>query len=161
MTVRRPLGFSQAGRGSLCEDRGESRRTGCFQPRREGLAYRMLDERRLHKLQACNFRQRHWHHCPVRAGNRSGRFNLGNGSGFYVAQVIETVESITGKALPINYVERRCGDPAILVADATHARAMLGWSPQYDSLETIIRHAWKFEQRNCAQFALNNQTANS
>lgn len=92
----------------------------------------------------------------LRAYNLSGRFNLGNGNGFSVAKVIETVESITGKCLSINYVERRSGDPAILVADATLARTTLGWSPQYGDLETIVRHAWEFEQRRCTQITPNN-----
>lgn len=82
----------------------------------------------------------------LRDHNLSGHFNLGNGNGFSVAQVIETVESITGKTLSIDYVERRSGDPAILVADATLARTTLGWSPQYGDLEMIVRPAWKFEQ---------------
>ena len=82
----------------------------------------------------------------LRDNNCSGRFNLGNGNGFSVAQVISAVENITGKSLPIDYVERRPGDPAILVADATLARKTLSWSPQYANLETIVRHAWKFEQ---------------
>jgi len=82
---------------------------------------------------------------------QSGRFNLGNGKGFSVAQVIQAVESVTGKSLLIDYVERRPGDPAILVADATLARSALGWSPQYSELETIVRHAWKFEQERYAQ----------
>jgi UDP-glucose 4-epimerase len=91
----------------------------------------------------------------LRDSNHSGRFNLGNGNGFSVAQVIEAVESVTGKSLPIEYVERRPGDPAILVADATFARTTLGWSPQYGGLETIVRHAWEFEQRSCAQITPN------
>lgn len=77
----------------------------------------------------------------------SGRFNLGNGTGFSVTQVIDAVESITGKSLTIDYVERRPGDSAILVADATLARATLGWSPHYADLETIVGHAWAFEQK--------------
>ena len=77
----------------------------------------------------------------------SGRFNLGNSNGFSVTQVIETVERITGKSLSIHYAERRPGDSAIMVADATLARATLGWDPQYGDLDTIIRHAWRFEQK--------------
>jgi len=77
----------------------------------------------------------------------SGRFNLGNGTGFSVAQVIDAVESVTGKFLSIDYVERRLGDPAILVADATLARSTLGWSPKYSDLKTIVGHAWAFEQK--------------
>lgn len=90
----------------------------------------------------------------LRDNNRSGCFNLGNGNGFSVSQVINAVESVTGKTLSIDYVERRIGDPAILVADATLARSTLGWFPQYGDLETIVLHAWQFEQRNCAKIAL-------
>lgn len=81
----------------------------------------------------------------LRDHNLSGRFNLGNGTGFSVAQVIDAVESVTGKSLSIDYVERRPGDPAILVADATLARSTLGWSPKYSDLKTIVGHAWAFE----------------
>ena len=83
----------------------------------------------------------------LRDSNHSGRFNLGNGNGFSVAQVIEAVESVTGKRLPIDYVERRPGDPAILVADATLARTTLGWFPHFSGLKTIVSHAWQFEQK--------------
>jgi UDP-glucose 4-epimerase len=83
----------------------------------------------------------------LRDRNLSGRFNLGNGTGFSVAQVIEAVESVVGRSLPIDYSERRPGDPAILVADATLARSTLGWSPHYADLETIVGHAWAFEQK--------------
>ena len=86
----------------------------------------------------------------LRDHNLSGRFNLGNGNGFSVAQVIDAVESVTGKTLSINYVERRLGDPASLVANSTLARSTLGWSPQYSELETIVRHAWQFEEKRCA-----------
>lgn len=87
----------------------------------------------------------------LRNSNQSGRFNLGNGNGFSVAQVIEAVENVTGKSLLIDYVERRSGDPAILVADSTLARSTLGWSPQYSDIETIVLHAWRFEQNRSAQ----------
>ncbi len=91
----------------------------------------------------------------LRDNNLSGRFNLGNGKGFSVAQVIKTVESVTGQTLSIDYVERRPGDTAILVADATLARSTLGWSPQYGDLETIVHHAWDFERRSCATITPN------
>jgi UDP-glucose 4-epimerase len=77
----------------------------------------------------------------------SRRFNLGNGSGFSVTQVIETVRRVAGKPLAIDYVERRAGDPAILVADATRARILMGWAPKYADLETIVAHAWQFEKQ--------------
>ena len=79
--------------------------------------------------------------------NQSWRFNLGNGNGFSVAQVIKAVESVTGKTLAIDYAERRLGDSAVLVADSTLARTTLGWMPQYGDLETIVQHAWEFERK--------------
>jgi UDP-glucose 4-epimerase len=77
---------------------------------------------------------------------KSGRFNLGNGNGFSVAQVIQAVESVVGRPLPIDYVERRPGDPAILIADAALARSTLEWSPKYRDIKTIVEHAWQFEK---------------
>jgi UDP-glucose 4-epimerase len=53
---------------------------------------------------------------------------------------------VTGKSILIDYVGRRDGDPAILAADATLARSVLGWSPQYTEIETIVNHAWEFEE---------------
>ena len=79
--------------------------------------------------------------------NESARFNLGYGNGFSVAKVIETVRIVTKKNLAINYAGRRQGDPAELVADATLAKKILGWDPKYADLETIVRHAWNFEQK--------------
>jgi UDP-glucose 4-epimerase len=78
--------------------------------------------------------------------NTSERFNLGNGSGFSVTQIIDTVRRVTGKPLAIDYVERRAGDPAVLVADPARARKVLGWEPKYADLETIVAHAWQFEE---------------
>lgn len=68
--------------------------------------------------------------------------NLGTGQGFSVQQVIDVARKVTGQ--PINVVEgkRRAGDPAVLVADATLARQLLNWQPQYSELETIVQHAW-------------------
>lgn len=82
----------------------------------------------------------------LRATNISNRFNLGNGNGFSVAQVVKVVETVTGKVLTIDYAERRPGDPAILVANASLARSILGWLPQYGDLEIIVHHAWSFEK---------------
>ena len=78
--------------------------------------------------------------------NKSQNFNLGNGGGFSVAEVVETVRRISGKPLQIDYEERRPGDPAVLVADSTLAKKMLNWSPCFTQLETIIEHAWNFEK---------------
>ena len=77
-------------------------------------------------------------------------YNLGNGQGYSVQQVIEMVERVVaedGYTLTVDEGARRSGDPAQLVADATLARRELGWQPQYADLETIIRHAWAWEKR--------------
>lgn len=78
-------------------------------------------------------------------GGRTERFNLGNGEGFSVQEVIDGARRVTGRDIPVVYGERRPGDPARLVADATRARRTLGWEPQYAELETIIDHAWQWE----------------
>jgi UDP-glucose 4-epimerase len=78
--------------------------------------------------------------------HKSQNFNLGNGGGFSVAEVVETVRRISGKHLQIDYEERRPGDPAVLVADSTLAKKILNWSPRFTQLETIIEHAWNFEK---------------
>ena len=81
------------------------------------------------------------------SGAPSAQFNLGNGQGFSVQEVIETAGKVTGKEIPVVDGERREGDPARLVADSLRAREELGWQPQYDDLETIIRHAWQWERK--------------
>lgn len=79
-------------------------------------------------------------------GGASQAFNLGNGNGFSVQEVIDTAQRVTGRPVPVQYVERRAGDPARLVADATQAVNVLGWRPQYAALETLMEHAWRWEQ---------------
>jgi len=81
----------------------------------------------------------------LRAHGQSARYNLGNGNGFSVHEVIETARRVTGR--PINAINapRRSGDPARLVADAQLARRVLGWNPRHAALETIIEHAWRWE----------------
>lgn len=81
-------------------------------------------------------------------GAGSAAYNLGNGNGFSVQEVIATAERVTGKAIPVRDVARREGDPARLVADAGLARQELGWRPEYGNIETIVRHAWQWEQRH-------------
>jgi UDP-glucose 4-epimerase len=80
-------------------------------------------------------------------GGASRAYNLGNGDGYSVAQVIETVRRVTGRPVPVTYAPRREGDSARLVADATRARQELDWQPQFAALETIISHAWNWERR--------------
>jgi len=73
-------------------------------------------------------------------------YNLGNGQGFSVKQVIETAREITGHPIPIKITPRRAGDPAVLVAASEKIRSELGWSPQFPNLKDIIASAWKWHQ---------------
>jgi UDP-glucose 4-epimerase len=70
-------------------------------------------------------------------------YNLGNGQGFSVRQVIAAVEKVTGKRVNVQEGERRLGDPPYLVACAKKAQCELNWQPRYSSLEIMIEHAWK------------------
>jgi len=79
-------------------------------------------------------------------GADSMAFNLGNGQGFSVQEVIDTARKVTGKSIPVVESERREGDPARLVADSSMARESLGWQPEYAELATIIEHAWNWEK---------------
>ena len=83
-------------------------------------------------------------------GAPSQAYNLGNGQGFSVQQVIATAQRVTGRPIPVVEGPRRPGDPARLVADATLARQRLGWQPRYASLDTIVAHAWGWEQKMAA-----------
>jgi UDP-glucose 4-epimerase len=71
-------------------------------------------------------------------------FNLGNGSGFSVRQVIEAARRVTGRQIEFELAPRRAGDPAVLVAASTKARRELGWRPQYTELPPIIESAWRW-----------------
>jgi UDP-glucose 4-epimerase len=77
-------------------------------------------------------------------------FNLGNGQGFSVQQVIDIAQKIVAKdncVLVVENGKRREGDPAVLVADAARAKSILGWNPLYSDLEIIVRHAWEWEKK--------------
>jgi len=78
--------------------------------------------------------------------SRSDFFNLGNGKGFSVKEIIAASEKVTGKNIPVHYGERRPGDPAVLVGSAEKAKAILGWQPQYNDIHTIIQTAWNWHQ---------------
>lgn len=84
------------------------------------------------------------------AGGGSARYNLGNGNGFSVREVIEAARRITGHAIPAVVQPRRAGDPPVLVADARAARDELGWQPRHDALDEIVAHAWAWERRHAA-----------
>jgi UDP-glucose 4-epimerase len=79
-------------------------------------------------------------------GGESDAFNLGNGNGFSVKEVIETAAKVTGKEIKIVYGDRRAGDPPILVGSSDRAANTLGWQPQYTDLSEIIAHAWRWHQ---------------
>ena len=70
--------------------------------------------------------------------------NLGNGSGFSVREVIESVKRVTGREIPVQVAARRAGDPAVLVASAERAHEALGWTPRRPNLDDIVADAWKF-----------------
>lgn len=73
-------------------------------------------------------------------------FNLGNGKGFSVAEIIEHARHVTGHPIPAIIEERRPGDPAVLVASNEKARKILGWQPVYTDIKDIIRTAWQWHQ---------------
>ena len=86
--------------------------------------------------------------CPVlRAGGASVTLNCGYGHGFSVREVVEMVKRVSDVDFKVEIAPRRPGDPAQIVAAADRARAMLGWTPQYGDLATIIAHALAWEQK--------------
>jgi UDP-glucose 4-epimerase len=83
-------------------------------------------------------------------GAQTTVYNLGNGNGHSVNEVIAAARRVTGHPIPLRDDPPREGDPPVLVADAKRAREELGWVPQYPDIETIIRHAWQWEQKFAA-----------
>ncbi|MEJ7929955.1 UDP-glucose 4-epimerase GalE [Ramlibacter sp. AN1015] len=86
-------------------------------------------------------------------GGATQRLNLGNGTGYSVTQVIEAARRVTGHPLPVQDAPPRAGDPPVLVAESAHARKVLGWVPQHPDLDTILAHAWQWEQRQAQERA--------
>jgi UDP-glucose 4-epimerase len=80
-------------------------------------------------------------------GAGSQAYNLGNGQGFSVQEVIDTAQQVTGRSIAVVNGPRRAGDPARLVADSSLIREKLGWEPRYADLATIVAHAWAWETR--------------
>jgi UDP-glucose 4-epimerase len=80
-------------------------------------------------------------------GRDSAVFNLGNGSGFSVREVIDTAKQVTGRDIKVVESDRRPGDPPALVGSGEKARKILGWNPQYPELDKILRHAWEWHQK--------------
>jgi UDP-glucose 4-epimerase len=80
-------------------------------------------------------------------GGESRQYNLGNGKGFSVKEVISAVKKVTGKEFIVQEVERRPGDPPVLVAASDKIKKELGWSPKYTDIEAIVASAWKWHQK--------------
>jgi UDP-glucose 4-epimerase len=76
----------------------------------------------------------------------SRKYNLGNGNGYSIREVIETARNVTGHPIPTRIGPRRPGDPAILIASSETLRRELGWQPRYPDLESIIRSAWQWHE---------------
>ncbi len=77
----------------------------------------------------------------------SGIYNLGNGNGFSVLEMLEAAKRVTKRDIPSRVVPARAGDPACVVAASERAERILGWKPKYTSVEEIIRTAWEWEQK--------------
>ncbi|MEA2987605.1 MAG: UDP-glucose 4-epimerase [Alphaproteobacteria bacterium] len=86
----------------------------------------------------------------LRGGGGNATFNCGYGHGYSVLQVLDAVKRLSGRDFPVRLAGRRAGDPTAIVADAGRIRAALGWSPQFDELDTIVSHALAWERKLAA-----------
>ena len=84
----------------------------------------------------------------IKKENKSAVYNLGNGKGFSVKEVIEMTRKVTGKIIPEEIAPRRAGDPSILIASSEKVTKELQWNPKYDSLEKIIDTAWNWHKNH-------------
>jgi UDP-glucose 4-epimerase len=82
----------------------------------------------------------------LRNGGDSRKYNLGNGKGFSIKDVIDVVSKVTGKPVPFEMADRRPGDPATLVGGSGKIKGDWGWEPIYGDLETIVEHAWNWHR---------------
>jgi UDP-glucose 4-epimerase len=114
---------------------------GTDYPTRDGTCVR--DYIHVSDLCVAHLRALEW----LASGGRYDCFNLGNGDGATVLEVIEAARRVTGKDFAVNFAGRRPGDPASLLADAAKARRVLGWQPAHADIETIVRDAWRWEQK--------------
>jgi len=80
----------------------------------------------------------------LREGKESAVYNLGNGKGFSVKEVIDVVRKVTGRPIKVEDAPRRPGDPAVLVASSEKIKKELNWQPRMADLETIVSTAWKW-----------------
>lgn len=79
--------------------------------------------------------------------NTSNEFNLGNGKGFSVREVIDSVKKVTGNNFKVTETPRREGDPAVLIGSAQKAHELLGWTPIYDNIDDIVKTAWNWHKK--------------
>ena len=89
----------------------------------------------------------------LRAGGVGGTFNCGYGHGYSVKQIIQMVKKVSGVDFDVRYTGRRLGDPPSVIADSRRIRTALGWSPKYDDIQQIIRHAFDWESGMLARRA--------
>src|SRR5207253_4348989 len=80
------------------------------------------------------------------AAQRSGRFNLGSGTGNSNREVVDAVRRVTGREIPVASKPRRPGDPPALIASSALAKSELGWLPRFDSIDKIVESAWTWRQ---------------
>jgi UDP-glucose 4-epimerase len=97
------------------------------------------------------------HLLALRALEHSSRliYNLGNGQGFSVREVVESARRLTGLAIPVVESPRREGDPAVLIASADKIRGELNWQPQFPKLEDILKSAWEWHRNFPNGYAAN------
>jgi UDP-glucose 4-epimerase len=82
----------------------------------------------------------------LRSGGESNIFNLGNGRGFSVKEMIEAAKAATGREIKVEIGARRPGDPAQLIASSDKARKVLGWNPRYTDVKDVIGTAWTWHR---------------
>lgn len=83
-------------------------------------------------------------------GGETALFNLGNGNGYSIREIIQAAEQVTGKVIPVIECDRRPGDPPILVGSSKKANSILGWEPEYPQMVQMLKHAWNWHQkRHC------------
>src|SRR5581483_8336709 len=87
----------------------------------------------------------------LRSGGANVTLNCGYGRGYSVLEVIEAVRRAVGHQFPVRMTERRAGDPVSIVAAASRIREVLGWTPELNDLDTIVRHALAWERKLMAQ----------
>ena len=92
-------------------------------------------------------------HILALTGGHAGAFNLGNGSGYSVRDVVDTAQAVTGRPIRAVMAPRRHGDPARLIAAADKARTVLGWKPKFPGLREILESAWKWHQAHPRGYA--------